>query len=82
MRILLDTDPAMGSAGGDPEDSFAILLLNEFEEAQSAVDVILGITEGGEKRSADIAIEAILDDDDGIGAEIEEFTELSGILHE
>jgi purine nucleosidase len=26
MRIIIDTDPAMGSAGGDPEDSFAILL--------------------------------------------------------
>jgi purine nucleosidase len=25
-RIIIDTDPAMGSAGGDPEDSFAILL--------------------------------------------------------
>ena len=26
MRVLIDTDPAMGSLGGDPEDSFAILL--------------------------------------------------------
>jgi inosine-uridine nucleoside N-ribohydrolase len=25
-RIIIDTDPAMGSAGGDPEDGFAILL--------------------------------------------------------
>lgn len=26
MRIIIDTDPAMGSKGGDPEDGFAILL--------------------------------------------------------
>lgn len=26
MRILIDTDPAMGTLGGDPEDSFAIML--------------------------------------------------------
>lgn len=26
MRIIIDTDPAMGTLGGDPEDSFAILL--------------------------------------------------------
>ncbi|MGE4609699.1 MAG: nucleoside hydrolase [Myxococcota bacterium] len=26
MRVLIDTDPAMGSLGGDPEDSFALLL--------------------------------------------------------
>jgi inosine-uridine nucleoside N-ribohydrolase len=25
-RIIIDTDPAMGSVGGDPEDSFAIML--------------------------------------------------------
>ena len=26
MRLLIDTDPAMGTLGGDPEDSFAIML--------------------------------------------------------
>ena len=26
MRIIIDTDPAMGTLGGDPEDSFAIML--------------------------------------------------------
>jgi inosine-uridine nucleoside N-ribohydrolase len=26
MRLIIDTDPAMGTLGGDPEDSFAIML--------------------------------------------------------
>ena len=26
MRMIIDTDPAMGTLGGDPEDSFAIML--------------------------------------------------------
>ncbi len=26
MRMIIDTDPAMGTVGGDPEDSFAIML--------------------------------------------------------
>ena len=26
MRIIIDTDPAMGTLGGDPEDGFAITL--------------------------------------------------------
>jgi purine nucleosidase len=43
MRIILDTDPAMGSAGGDPEDGFAILLaLHSPELRVEGVTVVQG----------------------------------------
>jgi inosine-uridine nucleoside N-ribohydrolase len=43
MRIILDTDPAMGSKGGDPEDSFALLLaLNSPEVEVVGVSVVQG----------------------------------------
>jgi len=42
-RIIIDTDPAMGSAGGDPEDSFAILLaLNSPELTVEGLTVVQG----------------------------------------
>ena len=43
MRIVIDTDPAMGSKGGDPEDSFAIMLaLNSPEVTVEGVTVVQG----------------------------------------
>jgi inosine-uridine nucleoside N-ribohydrolase len=43
MRIVIDTDPAMGSKGGDPEDSFAIMLaLNSPELCVEGVTVVQG----------------------------------------
>ncbi len=43
MRIIIDTDPAMGSKGEDPEDSFAILLaLNSPEVEVVGVTVVQG----------------------------------------
>jgi inosine-uridine nucleoside N-ribohydrolase len=43
MRIIIDTDPAMGSKGGDPEDSFAIMLaLNSPEVTVEGVTVVQG----------------------------------------
>jgi inosine-uridine nucleoside N-ribohydrolase len=43
LRIILDTDPAMGSAGGDPEDSFAILLaLHSPELAVEGLTIVQG----------------------------------------
>ena len=43
MRIIIDTDPAMGSKGGDPEDSFAILLaLNSPEVEVVGISVVQG----------------------------------------
>jgi inosine-uridine nucleoside N-ribohydrolase len=43
MRILIDTDPAMGSLGGDPEDCFAILLaLNSPEVSVEGITTVQG----------------------------------------
>jgi purine nucleosidase len=43
MRIIIDTDPAMGSLGGDPEDSFAIMLaLNSPELRVDGLTVVQG----------------------------------------
>ncbi len=43
MRIIIDTDPAMGSLGGDPEDSFAIMLaLNSPELQVEGLTVVQG----------------------------------------
>ncbi len=43
MRVLIDTDPAMGSLGGDPEDGFAILLaLNSPELTVDGITVVAG----------------------------------------
>ena len=43
VRVIIDTDPAMGSKGGDPEDSFAILLaLNSPEVEVIGVTVVQG----------------------------------------
>ena len=43
MRIIIDTDPAMGSKGGDPEDSFALLLaLNSPEVEVVGITVVQG----------------------------------------
>lgn len=43
MRILIDTDPAMGVLGGDPEDAFAILMgLNSPELEVAGVTVVNG----------------------------------------
>jgi inosine-uridine nucleoside N-ribohydrolase len=43
MRIIIDTDPAMGTLGGDPEDSFAIMLaLNSPEVAVAGITVVQG----------------------------------------
>jgi len=33
-RIIIDTDPAMGTKGGDPEDCFAIMLALNSPELQ------------------------------------------------
>ena len=38
-KIIIDTDPAMGTKGGDPEDCFAIMLAMNSPELE-----ILGIT--------------------------------------
>ncbi|SVB34322.1 uncharacterized protein METZ01_LOCUS187176, partial [marine metagenome] len=38
-KIIIDTDPAMGTKGGDPEDSFAIMMALNSPELE-----ILGIT--------------------------------------
>ena len=38
-KIIIDTDPAMGTKGGDPEDCFAIMLAMNSPEVE-----ILGIT--------------------------------------
>jgi inosine-uridine nucleoside N-ribohydrolase len=43
MRIIIDTDPAMGTLGGDPEDSFAIMLaLNSPEVSVDGITVVQG----------------------------------------
>lgn len=43
MRIIIDTDPAMGTLGGDPEDSFAIMLaLNSPEVTVEGITVVQG----------------------------------------
>ena len=47
MRIVIDTDPAMGSLGGDPEDSLAILLALRSPELR--VDAITTFPEETEK---------------------------------
>jgi len=39
QKIIIDTDPAMGSKGGDPEDSFAIMLALNSPEVE-----VVGIT--------------------------------------
>lgn len=42
-KIIIDTDPAMGSVGGDPEDSFAILLaLNSPEIEVEGITIVQG----------------------------------------
>jgi inosine-uridine nucleoside N-ribohydrolase len=43
MRIIIDTDPAMGTLGGDPEDSFAIMLaLNSPEVVVEGITIVQG----------------------------------------
>jgi inosine-uridine nucleoside N-ribohydrolase len=43
MRIIIDTDPAMGTLGGDPEDCFAIMLaLNSPEVVVEGITVVQG----------------------------------------
>jgi inosine-uridine nucleoside N-ribohydrolase len=43
MRVVIDTDPAMGSVGGDPEDCFAIMLaLNSPELQVEGITVVQG----------------------------------------
>ena len=43
MRIIIDTDPAMGTLAGDPEDSFAIMLaLNSPEATVEGITVVQG----------------------------------------
>jgi len=43
MRIIIDTDPAMGTLGGDPEDSFAIMLaLNSPEVTVDGITIVQG----------------------------------------
>ncbi|MBW2385955.1 MAG: nucleoside hydrolase [Deltaproteobacteria bacterium] len=43
MRIIIDTDPAMGTLGGDPEDCFAIMLaLNSPEVTVDGITVVQG----------------------------------------
>ena len=43
MRIIIDTDPAMGTLGGDPEDSFAIMLgLNSPDVTVEGITVVQG----------------------------------------
>lgn len=43
MRIIIDTDPAMGTLGGDPEDCFAIMLaLNSSEVTVDGITIVQG----------------------------------------
>jgi inosine-uridine nucleoside N-ribohydrolase len=43
MRIIIDTDPAMGTLGGDPEDCFAIMLaLNSPEVTVDGITIVQG----------------------------------------
>lgn len=43
MRIIIDTDPAMGTIGGDPEDSFAIMLaLNSPKIEVEGITIVQG----------------------------------------
>jgi inosine-uridine nucleoside N-ribohydrolase len=43
MRMIIDTDPAMGTLGGDPEDSFAIMLaLNSPGVTVEGITVVQG----------------------------------------
>ncbi|MDP6376080.1 MAG: nucleoside hydrolase [Pseudomonadales bacterium] len=43
MRIIIDTDPAMGTLAGDPEDSFAIMLaINSPEVDIEGITVVQG----------------------------------------
>ena len=43
MRLLIDTDPAMGTLGGDPEDSFAIMLaINSPEVNVEGITIVQG----------------------------------------
>ncbi len=43
MRIIIDTDPAMGTLGGDPEDCFAIMLaLNTPEVVVEGITIVQG----------------------------------------
>jgi inosine-uridine nucleoside N-ribohydrolase len=43
MRMIIDTDPAMGTLGGDPEDSFAIMLaLNSPEVTVEGITIVQG----------------------------------------
>jgi inosine-uridine nucleoside N-ribohydrolase len=43
MRMIIDTDPAMGTLGGDPEDSFAIMLaLNSPDISVEGITVVQG----------------------------------------
>jgi inosine-uridine nucleoside N-ribohydrolase len=43
LRIIIDTDPAMGTLGGDPEDSFAIMLaLNSPGVTVEGITVVQG----------------------------------------
>ncbi len=43
MRIIIDTDPAMGTLGGDPEDSFAIMLaLGSPEVVVEGITIVQG----------------------------------------
>ena len=42
-RIIIDTDPAMGTKGGDPEDCFAIMLaLNSPELQIEGITIVQG----------------------------------------
>ena len=43
MRMIIDTDPAMGTLGGDPEDSFAIMLaLNSPGVSVEGITIVQG----------------------------------------
>ena len=43
MRLIIDTDPAMGTLGGDPEDSFAIMLaVNSPEVNVEGITIVQG----------------------------------------
>jgi len=43
MRIIIDTDPAMGTVGGDPEDGLAIILaLNSPEVEVEGITIVQG----------------------------------------
>lgn len=43
MRVIIDTDPAMGTLGGDPEDSFAIMLaLNSPDVVVDGITIVQG----------------------------------------